>query len=461
MNRQELPQDIDAERCLLSNLANDGALDPNSGAADAHKAVLSLKPEHFMHPGHSAVLRAIQALYSECCEINPIAIKATMERQGTLPRVGGFTGLLGMIDSSEVVSKPSSLANRIIDLWRSRQVIKIAADAQAQAMRQSQDVQSVISDIAGRLATLNVSDQASKITSAADMLDRLQAKEAFRQPGDSAGKLAWLGIPTIDQEIEASPRHIVMIAARPGIGKSALAIQGLWETAKRGITSLLISLEMDQDEVDSRLASWRTREGHRQFRSGAYSDAAVYDLIQHGHILDRIKKWVHPSGVPWPTVEAIIRDAVRVHGVSTVWIDHVLLIQKPNLGRSANDAACWTAISHAIKRLAQELNVCIVGLCQLNRSDDINEPKLSSLKESGGWEEDANAVLMLWPKDPKSVEMMQESKSVMVKAAKNRSGAGGWKRELEFNGAFSRFREAERTTDAPVIARQSDLSWRM
>jgi replicative DNA helicase len=130
-----------------------------------------------------------------------------------------------------------------------------------------------------------------------------------------------------------------------------------------------------------------------------------------------------------------------------VWIDHVLLIAKPSMGRNANDAASWSVLSRGIKRLAQELRICIINLIQLNRQGAEGEPRLQDLKESGAWEEDANAVWMLWPKESMAQDTMAERKGVWVKAAKNRSGPSGWKRELQFHGATNRFLEVEHTTE--------------
>jgi replicative DNA helicase len=446
-NDEPLPEDIEAERSLIATLGAAGALDPGSQYLDAHRAVLGIQPHHLVHPAHRAILGAIQALYGAAADIDPLALKATLERQGTLGKVGGYPSLVEILGGEEV-RRPSVLVDRLVDLWRARQVIRLGQDAQQQAQGQGRDVQALISDLQARLTELNAGHASKGIRKASDLVDRVQAREAFRDANEAGGKRVWFGLPAIDESVEAAPRHVVMVAARPGVGKSAMAIQGLWKTASQGHASLLISLEMDEYEVEARLASWKTSEGHRRFRAGTYSDASVFNLSRETETLDRIHHWIHPSNVPWPTVEATIRDAVRLHRVTSVWIDHVLLVQKPNLARGANDAACWTAISRAIKRLAQELGICIVTLCQLNRSGDGGEPKLSDLKETGGWEEDANAVVMLWPKEAKASEGFQESVAVMAKVAKNRSGAGGWKRELEFRGACSQFCELERTTEA-------------
>jgi len=187
------------------------------------------------------------------------------------------------------------------------------ASAQEQAQGQGRDVQALISDLQGRLTELNSGAASKGIRKASDLVDRVQAREAFRDASEVGGKRVWFGLPAIDDSVEASPRHVVMVAARPGVGKSAMAIQGLWKTAAQGHSSLLISLEMDEYEVEARLASWKTSEGHRRFRAGTYSDASVFNLSRETETLDRIHHWIHPSNVPWPTVEATIRDAVRLH----------------------------------------------------------------------------------------------------------------------------------------------------
>lgn len=443
---KRLPEDLDAERALLATLAAPNALDPESSFAQAHQAILSLAPEHFIHPAHRAILRAIRTLYAEAEEVNPLTLKAALERHGTLGLVGDYPGLIDLL-SSEEVGKPMVLVDRLIDLWRARQVIRYGAEAVRCAASREKGISDLISELSGKLAALSVGRDVARIRSASAMLDRLKSREAFRDPGEAGGKAAWIGLPDLDEEIEASPKHVVIIAARPGIGKSALAIQGLWHTARCGLSSLLISLEMDTHEVEARLAAWLSGEGQRRFRDGTYTDTAVWNLSREELALQKIHTWAHPSGVAWSKVEAVIRDAVRVHGVSCVWIDHVLLLGKPSLGKGVNEAACWTALSRSIKRLAQELQICIVSLCQLNREGEGVEPKLSDLKESGGWEEDANAVVMLWPKDPKANEGRVENKPVFVKVAKNRSGAGFFKRELSFQGATNRFSVVERTTE--------------
>jgi len=450
MSKLRFPDDIEAERALVSTLAAPGALDPESSFQQAHQAIIALSEDYFVHPANRAIFRGIKQLYVDAIEINPLTLKSCLEKNGTLNAVGGYGGIIESLGGEEV-GKPMVLVDRLASLWRARQTIRYCADAAKAASSEELAIDEVIGDLSGKITSMHLGSKATEWHRASSMLDRLQAKEAFKRVGER--KVAYFGLDAIDDAIEAAPEHVVMIAARPACGKSALTIQSLWHTARKGNSCLLVSLEMNKDEVESRLASWGSGESQRKFRSGDYSDIAVFTLGKEHETLDRILIWDHPSGVQWNKVESIIRDAVRLHSVSCVFIDHVLLIAKPKGDKGANDAARWTELSHSLRRLAQELKICIVELCQLNRKDDGIEPMLSSLRDSGGWEEDANAVIMLWPKEVKASGDFTEQSSIFIKVEKNRSGISHFKREVCFQGAINRFSIVEQTTDPPRFGR--------
>lgn len=444
MNHElRLPEDHDAERVLLATLAAAGTLDPGAGNPDAHTAVLAVQTEFFVDPSHRAVIGAIKHLYSEGQEIHALSIKSVLEANATLDRIGGFTTITEIL-AGEEVNRPTELVFRIADLWKARRVMRLGTEAINRASSLLEPVDSVIFDLSGQLMAIGSNGHSPRISKASRILDRISQGKPFRKSGTS--KLAWFGIPRWDEALETSPGHLVIVAARPGVGKTALAIQGSIQTAAKGHNTLLISLEMDEDEVDSRLASWLSKESARDFRDGRWSQEGVDTIWGEFETLDRISSWCQSSNRPLGEVEAAIRDAVRVHGVSSVWLDYFTLIQKPDLGRGTTDAACWGKVSTTLKRLAQDLGICIVLISQLNREGDAVEPKLSDLRETGQLEQDANAVIMLWPKDAKALEMATATKSIYGKIAKNRSGAAGWKVELSFHGSTSCFAEIERQT---------------
>jgi replicative DNA helicase len=448
----KLPEDLDAEAGLLARLAADS----ESGefvSPESHDALLMLRPEYFVKPQHKIVFEAMLALYHGGKKMGMLAMKAELDERKQLERLGGFIGMCEIINQ-DYWGNPVSLAARLRDLWVARSMIKTGGWLARKAADCGGDPSELLAKAQDALSTLAQDGSKAKIESAEWIIERIRSGEPFCEPG--AAKLARFGLPAFDDAIEASAEHVVTVAARPGIGKSAFGVQMQCETALSGIPSLLISLEMNRDELGYRTAAWFTGYEQRAFRSGVYADSvdALQRIEPRQPPLSLIHWWVHKSGVPWPQVEAAIRDAVRTKGVRVVVIDYLLLLAKPDLGKNVNDAACWTSISRAIKRLAQELKICFVNLCQINRAGEGVEPKLSDLKETGGWEEDANAVIMLYPKDPKATEdIYAPKKAIFAKAAKVRSGASGWKKELDFFGAQSRFVEVERETTPNTVPR--------
>jgi len=439
----KMPEDLDAEKSMLATLS--ACANWQAELPEYHEALLMLKPEHFVHPYHRLIFEAMQKLYHGGGEMAPLGVKAALDEMHALEKVGGLVGI-GEILMSDQVGNPMVLATRLRDLWRCREATRNGTRLERKAMNCGGDPSEIIAEAIDGLSKLSQDGSRARVQTLEGVIERVRAEEAFCAKGSD--KLARFGLPPFDDAIEASAEHVVVVAARPGLGKSALGIQVQWETALKGVPSLLISLEMNKDEIDSRVAAWFTGYSQRNFRSGYYGPDAHPKLEAMRSQLAMMNVWVHESGVPWGQIEAAIRDAVRAKGVRVVVIDHLLLIAKPDLGKNANDSACWASISRSIKRLAQELKICFVNLCQLNRAGDGVEPKLSDLKETGGWEEDANAVIMLYPKDPKATEdIYAPKKDILAKVAKNRSGSSGWKRELEFYGANSRFIEVEKTTE--------------
>lgn len=442
---RRLPEDIEAEAAVLATLAGPGSLAPGSADPNCTEALLMLQPEHLMVPAHRLVLQALKALYARAEEVDALSLKAELEDRGHLSRVGGYAGLVEILSANEL-GRPQILAARLVDLWRKRELVRIGSETAREGASFESEVGEVLAKAQEALSALLARGRRTQATSALSILDRIQSGEAFRRAGEAGAKLAWLGFPEIDREIEAAPGHIVIVGARPGCGKTALALQALAISAKQGVPGLMLSLELDEDEVDARLAAWITGEGQRDFRAGTWSDAASLDLLREQERLSLIHKLTLRAGTPLDQVEAGIRDAVRAHGVRLVALDYFTLVQKPATSRGGTDASAWAFLSQRLRGLAQELRFCLLLVCQLNREGDGGEPSLRDLRETGQLEQDANAVVFLYPQDPKAMDKPEPNKRVMLKLAKCRSGASGWKRALDFHGPSGRMVQPERQT---------------
>lgn len=453
---KRLPEDVEAERSLLATLAGPGALEGDSAwVMGNQKTLLSLRPDYFIAPQHRPVLEALQDLFRSRIEVHALTLKDWLETEKQLGAVGGFAGLTELLASPEM-GRPQVLADILIEKWRLRELAKKGAALLQAAASESGRSLELLQEHHQSLAALQVLDRNPAVASSIEILDRIMAGEPFRVEGD-ADRLVWLGLEAFDLALDGEPGHLWVLAARPGVGKTALAVQGAWDTAMRGQSTLVVSLEMEEWELRARIASWKAQVPARDFRKGRWSPqtAAALSDPDTRHALERIKTWCHPSGLPWAKLEAAIREAVRAHGVSSVWIDYFTLIGQPShLGRNATDAARWAVLSGWIRDLAKELRIAIVLLSQLNRDGDGEEPKLRDLKETGSLEQDAWAVVMLWPKDRVAKDEQQPTREVFAKLEKNRSGAAGFKRLLQFTGASGRFEVMARETQPASSGRR-------
>jgi len=441
---EKMPENIEAEAALLARVARDAAFGSEEERAAAYDAAMACKPEYFVKPQYRLIFESIVRLYAEKQCVTPLAIREDMRRHRTLEAVGDLTSIAEVL---LVEWDTGGLDWAVGELGRchmARKAIDLAAALIRKATEGEEPIEGALSDAEAQLAAIAIGDGESLDEDDSGAIDQLNERIAFREQGEGS-KLVHFGLQSLDDAIECSPGHMVIIAARAGDGKTALAVQSQMLTAWNHVPSLFISLEMDKDEMRSRKLAWLTGENYGAFRSGQWTDNAAKIANERKPLFMLTRQWYHAPGVAWSKVEAVIRNSVRLHGVRTVFIDHALLVGKPSLGRNATDASAWNEVAKRIKTLAQELKICIVALCQLNRNAERAEPSKAELKETGAWEEFANAVIVLYPRDPKATEdPYAPMREIYVKVAKNRSGQGGWKRPVDFYGATSRFDEVER-----------------
>ena len=441
---ERMPENIEAEAALLARVARDAELGNDEERAAAYDAAMACKPEYFVKSQHRLIFESIVRLYAEKQCMTLLAIREDMRRHRTLDMVGDIMGISGVLLVEWNTGSAQWAVSELRKCHMARQTIDAAARLMRKAIEGDEPIEGVLSSAEAQLAAIAVGDGESLDDDDSGAIDQLNERTAFREPGEGS-KLVHFGLQSLDNAIECSPGHMVIIAARAGDGKTALAVQSQMLTAWNHIPSLFISLEMDKDEMRSRKLAWLTGENYGAFRSGQWTDNAVKIANERKPLFMLTRQWYNAPGVPWAKVEAVIRNSVRLHGVRTVFIDHALLVGKPNLSKNATDASAWNEVAKRIKTLAQELKICIVALCQLNRNAERAEPSKAELKETGAWEEFANAVIVLYPRDPKATEdPYAPMREIYVKVAKNRSGQGGWKRPVDFYGATSRFNEVER-----------------
>lgn len=428
--KKQIPEDPEAERSLVS-CTWAGFRDRDAASP---KALFALDPEAFLAPQARCLWLAMRGLYQRGEPIDPPVIWAELQRLGMETFLGNYAGVYEALSHNEF-GNPDPLVRRLKELHDRRRMVGIAASLDTKARDLVQDHTQTLGDASSALMGLSLGSQDRPRRSGADLLDRLAEGKPFRDPR-LGGKCFWFPFESWNDAIECAPGHVVIVGASPKVGKTALIVDGMVWTASHGVDTALISLEMDENEVESRLAGRLTGKNSRLFLKASWGHEVAAPALQNADMVARLHWWASPSGIPWSRVEAEIREMVRLEGCKSIVIDYFTLVGKPTGGKGASDASLWGSLSMAIKRLAQELQICIILLCQLNREGAEGEPFKNNLRETGQLEQDANAIVFLW----------KDGEMIYGKVSDNRSGPTVPGKVLEFDGGTCVFKMAGHET---------------
>jgi len=228
------------------------------------------------------------------------------------------------------------------------------------------------------------------------------------------------GFPLLDYMIRGlRPGQMWVLAARPGVGKTALGLQMAVQAAASGHPTLIYSLEMSAVELGMRLVSHRGRVEI----SGGMSRPEIERMVEAADYIGKLPLTIDdaPSGLGVPELRSRTRKQIKRHGVQLVIIDYLQLM-RPTSRKQGTREREIAELSWAIKGLAREMGVAVVLISQLNRQSEHRsnrEPTLSDLRDSGSIEQDADGVMLLY------VPEEDKRGNVTLKLAKNRHGAVG------------------------------------
>lgn len=385
------PHDIEAEMAALGSMILGGS---RTVAHIASKLVAA----DFYREAHGRIFEAMMHLHGKGEPVDVVTVKDELARRGALEQAGGYLYLIGL---SEFVPTPANIEHYgkiVAEKSYRRALIDQASEVAALAYGDAG-----IPDLkveAEKLARMKATSSGTrhKVSLLRDVLaeefeqidERFHLRRAGTQPqGIFTGLTELDGLLT---GLKAGELHLV--AARPGNGKSALAVTCAMEAAKRGPV-LFVSLEMTRAQLAQRILAGESRVDSYAIRNGALDDREWQEL---SGALSRL--WDLPFYVA--TVPAVRPSELRarcadVEGLSLVVVDYLQLMGSDERGgRREEDLA---AISRALKELALELEIPVLALAQLNREVEKRpdkRPMLSDLRESGALEQDADCVWMLY-----------------------------------------------------------------
>ncbi len=442
----KLPEDTDAERSLLATLCGPG------NETEAAQVVSTLDGQDFVAPQHRAVFQALVKLLSVNSEINCMTLHDEMKRQHTAPLIGNFPGLVELL-SAEEVGRPAILANILKSKRKFRDLIKWGANLARQAAAETAPPEDLVAEITSGMMGM-IQGRAHKgldyihAVGEAAMLRITEVAEGRALPGLPTG------IPRLDRMLGGGLKagQLVVLAARPGVGKTALAIQWAEYAANHHATAAVWILEMPSEEVWYRLASKHTHIPSYRLAMGQLNAAEWQDLHQAKADIQGLPLLINDQAEITPLeIRAQLDHATARYGsIGLAIVDYLqLMTGNRDANRQKSEATRVGEMSRALKLMAKDRGIPVVVLSQLNREVEKRtngRPQLSDLRDSGSIEQDADVVCFLHRKPDKDAEPGAIDDTAELILAKNRNGPLGTVPLTADLASFS-FRERERETN--------------
>jgi replicative DNA helicase len=409
-----LPQNVEAEAALLGALMIDNRL--------VEDVQLKLKAHHFFEPLHGRIYDAILKLTDRNMVANPVTLRPMFEADEAMKEVGGPAYLAQLTGSGAAIIGARDFASQIYDLALLRSLIGVGRELVEGALDTSEDVAPLEQIERAESELYRVAEEGGgegkvKSFGEATRLAIDMAERALNSGGHLSGITT--GLDGLNSKIGGMHRSdLIIVAGRPGMGKSSLATNVAFAAARRflrdaedgiepgksaGAPVALFSLEMSADQLATRILAEQSGISSENLRMGKISQQEFRQLARAASELQNLPLYIDDT--PGLTIAALrtrARRLKRQKGIGMVIVDYLQLLQGTGKGGSENRVQEISEISRGLKQLAKELDLPVIGLSQLSRAVEQREdkrPQLSDLRESGSIEQDADIVLFIFRED--------------------------------------------------------------
>ena len=405
---RHVPYDIEVEQALL------GAILVDNRAIERVSSIL--RPDDFYDPLHRRIYEVMLASGERGgMVLTPLTLHAAMKADPGLMEVGGHAYLAGLVQASPALPNVRDFATILHDLAVRRVLIGIGEDIVNTAYEAPHDKPPKAQIEEAEKALYRVSESSKYGTGPIDFAESLRRTVALAEKAQArGGRISGLitGFSDIDSLLGGlQPSDLIILAGRPGMGKSSLATNMAFHTARayvqdmeagaevpRGAPVLLFSLEMAAQQLSARILSEQTEIEMWKIRNGKFSEHEWEKFVLTMQDLSSLPLYIDDTGgISIAQIAARARRMKREKNIGCVMIDHIQLVA--GSGRPENRVQEITEISKALKVLAKDLDVPVVALSQLSRGVDARDdkrPVLSDLRESGSIEQDADVVMFVY-----------------------------------------------------------------
>jgi replicative DNA helicase len=448
------PSNLEVEEAVLGTVLIEG------GVID--DVVRNLIDDDFYNDKHKVIFQAMKEMYDNNDQIDVLTVVAKLKSKSLLERAGGMFFVNKLTSNINSSAHIESHCHILKSLGKSRRVISSFRESVDEAYNGS-DPDDIIDKASKVIFDIQKDSGDNDISSVGDLSEEVirRVEEASKSDGGITGEIT--GISAIDTSLNGlNPGNLVVIAARPGMGKTALIISMARNMAiDYNAPVALFSLEMTKVDFTKRLHANHCLIDNNKLKTGRLTENEWTDY--HSELSDLLTAGIYIDETPSLKISDLrvkARQLVMEKGVKAIFIDYLQLMGMPKSRELGTRDLQIGFITTSLKRLAKELGIPIILLSQLSRGvehRDDKRPMLSDLRESGNIEQDADAVLFLYrpsyydekAKDEHGMPLLKTYSELVI--AKNRDGFVGIQ-PMHFIGEYFKFQN-----DPPAYAEKPTM----
>ena len=436
------PHDIDAEQAVLGSMLTD------KDAVNA--AIETLKDDAFYRDDNRIIYQAIINLYSKSEPIDIITLKDELESMDKFEQVGGYEYLASLPDKVPTTANVQKYIKIVEEKAILRNLIKVANQIIELGYSPTEDVEDIMDSAEKKIFDIMQSKNQKGYTPIKDVL-----VESFTKLEELYNRKQHItGVPTgfVELDYKTAGLHgseLILVAARPAMGKTAFALNIAANAALRGNAPVAIfSLEMSKDQLVNRILCSEAMVDSNKVRTGKLEEDDWVKLAGAIGPLSESEIYIDDTpGISVMEIRTKCRKLKMEKNIGLVVIDYLQLVQGSNKRVGSREQEI-SEISRSLKILAKELNVPVIALSQLSRAVEQrpdHRPMLSDLRESGAIEQDADIVMFLYRDDYYNKESEKKDIAEVI-IAKQRGGSTGTV-ELLWMGNYTKFVNLEKRFD--------------
>ncbi|WP_055148436.1 replicative DNA helicase [Jiulongibacter sediminis] len=470
------------EPVLFQQLSHVQALEANvlGGIIKEKDALTSvidiLKSDSFQDERHIAIYQSILALFGKTEPIDLLTVTNQLRQNGELEFVGGAS-YVSKIMANSTVAHIEQDARIIVQYAIRRNIVKILDVVKNKAYEDTTDVYGLMDSTEQSLREIQEGNLNKNIPELSAVVQKTLEEIKNKSDQNAEHSNVPSGFPSLDRITGGFHNtELIIIAARPGMGKTAFVVSALRNAAiDFHLPVALFSLEMSAQQVMLRLISAEAEIDSQKLRKGELDKDEWHSL--HSRLNNLSTAPIYVDDTPALSILELRTKARRLkafHNIKMIIIDYLQLMTAGNIKQGMNREQEIAAISRSLKTLAKELNVPVISLSQLSRSVETRggdkRPQLSDLRESGSIEQDADVVMFLYRPEYYDIDSLEDGTSTKGYAemiiAKNRSGGtedvkmrfiGKYTRFAEFDGFHVSAEEYEQQTGITIGSKANDM----